>query len=489
MPASISRTLTPLRIARRRWPALRLALLLAGLSVAPVLVAVQPLAAQSRAELEKVLRRKVLANGMEIIVVENHGVPIATLEIDVRNGAFTQSPQFAGLAHMYEHMFFKANKDLPDAEAFTDRAGELGAVFNGTTQEERVNYFLTLPADSVAGGMRFLASALINPLFRDDELAREKEVVLGEYDRNEAQPGFEFQQRATALLYPGQFSRKNTIGDRTVIANVTSAQMREIQRKYYVPNNSALIVTGDVDPVRIFALAEQIFGRWPRGADPFVADPIPSIPALDGNQAQIREEPINAVAVLIQWQGPSVSKDPGATFAADVFSDVLNTPGSTFQKRLVDSGLWQGVGVNYYTLNHTGPISISGQTTPDKFREAMAALEREIARFTDPTYVTPRELEAVKAQRAVSSAFGIEKASEIAHTIGFWWSVSNLDYFMSYTDQMAQQRITDLMRYTKTYIAGKPRVTSVLLSTEARRAIGLTEQELLTPTTRPAVRQ
>jgi zinc protease len=118
----------------------------------------------------------------------------------------------------------------------------------------------------------------------------------------------------------------------------------------------------------------------------------------------------------------------------------------------------------------------------------MAALEREIARFTDPTYVTPRELEAVKAQRTTSSAFGIEKASEIAHTIGFWWSVASLNYFMGYTDQMAQQRITDLMRYTTTYIKDKPRVTSVLLSPESRRAIKLTEQELLTPVTRPVVR-
>ncbi|MFN5582515.1 M16 family metallopeptidase [Gemmatimonas sp.] len=457
-------------------------LVIAGV-LGTLLPAVAPTAlpAQSRAELDKVLRRKVLANGMEVIVVENHGVPIATLEINVRNGAFTQTPEFAGLAHMYEHMFFKANKDLPDAQAFNDRAGELGAVFNGTTQEERVNYYLTLPADSLPGGLRFLASALINPLFREDELAREKEVVLGEYDRNEAQPGFRWQQRANALLYPGQGSRKNTIGDRNVIAGVTPAQMREIQRKYYVPNNCALIVTGDVNPETVFALAEAVFGAWPRGADPFVADPIPPIPALNGNTSQISEEPINAVAVLLQWQGPSVGKDPGATFAADVFSDVLNTPGSTFQKNLVDSGLWLAVGVNYYTLNQVGPISISGQTTPDKFRAAMAALEREIARFNDPTYITARELEAVKAQRAVSSAFGIEKASEIAHTIGFWWSVASLDYFMSYTDRMAQQRIADLLRYTGSYIVGKPRVVNVLLSGETRRAMGLTERELLTP--------
>lgn len=452
------------------------------------LPAASPLAAQSRAELEKVLRRKVLANGMEIVVVENHGVPIATLEIDVKNGSFTQPPDYAGLAHMYEHMFFKANKTLPEPEAFTDRAAELGAMFNGSTQEERVNYFLTLPADSLQGGLGFLASALRNPLFRPDELAREKEVVIGEYDRAEAQPGFDFNQKATAALYPGQFSRKNTIGDRAIIQKVTPEQMRVIQKKYYVPNNSVLIVTGDVNSEKVFAFAEKYFGDWPRGADPFVADPIPAVQPLTSNKALIVEENINAVVVQIQWQGPSVGKDAAATYAADVFSDALNTPGSTFQKNLVDSGLWQGVTVNYYTLNQVGPITVGGQTTPEKLRPALAALEKEIARFTDPSYITPAELESVKAQRATSSAFGIEKASEIAHTIGFWWSVSSLDYFMNYTDQMAQQRITDLMRYTKTYVEGKPRLTSVLISPQAKKAIGLTEAELLTgkkPTVTP----
>lgn len=164
---------------------------------------VAPLQAQSRAELDKVLRRKLLANGMEVIVVENHGVPIATLEINVRNGAFTQSPEYAGLAHMYEHMFFKANKDLPDAEAFTERAGELGAVFNGTTQEERVNYFLTLPADSVVGGLKFLASALINPSFREDELAAEKKWYLASTIGTKPSPDSTFSRRPRRCCIPG----------------------------------------------------------------------------------------------------------------------------------------------------------------------------------------------------------------------------------------------------------------------------------------------
>ena len=105
-----------------------------------------------RAELDKIIQRKVLANGLEVIVVENHGVPLATIEIDVKNGSFTQSPEYEGLAHMYEHMFFRANSTYPEPNQFWDRASDLGAVFNGTTAEERVNYYMTVPAEKLDGG-------------------------------------------------------------------------------------------------------------------------------------------------------------------------------------------------------------------------------------------------------------------------------------------------------------------------------------------------
>jgi zinc protease len=451
-----------------------IALLGAGLLVA----APAPLRAQ-RAELEKSIRRQVLDNGLEVIVVENHGVPLATIEVDVKNGSFTQTPEYAGLAHMYEHMFFKANETYPEPGSFVDRSSELGAVFNGTTTEERVNYYLTLPSDSLAGGMRFLASALRGPLFLPAELAREKEVVLGEYDRNEASPFFLLEQQMGQKLWPGNWSRKNVIGDREVIKHVTPAQMKEIQRRYYIPNNSALLVTGDVDPAEVFSLARTIFADWSRGADPFATDPIPPIPPLTGNQAVLAEAPVGAVTVILQWQGPSVRADAASTYAADVFSDALNAPSSKLQQHLVDSGLFQGVVVNYYTLDHTGPITISGQTTPDKLRRAMSALEGEIGHFGDPGYVTDEELAEVTASRTVSTAFGEERTSGYTHVIGFWWAVASLDYYLGYVDNMAARTTGDLGTYAKRYIVGKPHVTGVLISPDDRKSIGLSESDLL----------
>ena len=71
-----------------------------------------------------------LDNGLEVVVIENHKVPLATIEIAVKNGAYTESPEYSGLSHLFEHMFFKANKDYPDQEKFIKELKNL--VLSGT---------------------------------------------------------------------------------------------------------------------------------------------------------------------------------------------------------------------------------------------------------------------------------------------------------------------------------------------------------------------
>jgi zinc protease len=109
----------------------------------------------------------------------------------------------------------------------------------------------------------------------------------------------------------------------------------------------------------------------------------------------------------------------------------------------------------------------------------MTALEREIGRLAEPGYITQEELDATKAERSVSTAFGLDRASDFAHTLGFWWSVAGLEYYMGYVDNMGKQTLDDLRGYASKYIVGKPRVVGVLIDPNARRATGLTVEQLL----------
>ena len=244
----------------------------------------------------------------------------------------------------------------------------------------------------------------------------------------------------------------------------------------------ALEVLAPLDADRKAVMAARMArrgARFARGEDPFAAEPIPAIPALASSSVVYVERPVGAVTVMLQWQGPSVRKDPAATFAADVFSDALNQPGSLLQRRLVDTGLFQSINVNYYTLNQVGPITIAGQTTPERLKEAMAALQQEVQRLADPGYITPEQLQATKAERAVSTAFGFDRPSEHAKTIGFWWSVSGLEYYMGYVDNMGAQSLEDVRAYARKYIVGKPMVVGILLPPGVKGAIGLSDADVL----------
>ncbi|HEY8164809.1 MAG TPA: pitrilysin family protein [Gemmatimonadaceae bacterium] len=445
------------------------------LLIAAALLVAAPLESQTSLPIQS----RKLANGLEVIVIENHAVPIVTVELNVKNGAYTEPPEYAGLSHLYEHMFFKANKTIPSQEKYLERLNQLGALWNGTTSEERVNYFVTVGVDSLVPAMQFMEDAIRYPLFMQEELVRERPVVLGEFDRNEASPVFHLVRGVDTLLWtPGFYSRKSVIGDRNVIITATQQKMNTIKNRFYIPNNSALILSGDITPQRGFTLAQRVFGDWPRGADPF-ATPAPNPPPLQQRKAVVVEKPVQAVTMYMAWDGPSVKTDPNATYAADVLSTVIGNPTSKFYKRLVDSGLTFGTSLGYYTLAHTGPIQAFAQLTPDKVLEAQRAILEEIGKFADPGYITDAELQAAREQLRVQTLYQREQSSEFAHTVGFWWAVAGLDYYRNYLANMQKVTRADIAKYARDYLIGKPFVTGVLISPDASKQIGLTPEKLL----------
>ncbi len=425
------------------------------------------------------IKNHILANGMEIIVLEDHSVPLVTIEMAARNGSFTEPPQFNGLSHLYEHMFFKANRAVERQEEYLKQIGLMGIAYNGSTREEVVNYYFTTTSQNVETAMRFMRDATRYPLFDEEEFKREKQVVIGEIDRNESNPFFYLDLEMKQRLFFKYQSRKNPLGDRVTVGNATTEMMRTIQNRYYVPNNITLIVTGDVVAENIYKMAQDYYGDWPKADDPFKKFPLVEHPPLPKSEGVILQQPIQNVILSLGWQGPSVGKDNAATYAADVFSFILQQPNSRFQKALVDTGLVQGIGLGYYTQRNVGPISIVAQTSPDKAQAALRAIYQEIARFDDPTYFTDEQLENAKTLLAADDLYGREKLSEYSHTLGFWWSTTGIDYFRGYLDNLRRTNRADINRYLRTYIQGKPHIGLVMLSPEAQAQAHITPEDLI----------
>jgi zinc protease len=425
-----------------------------------VAIAVPAHAATLQSSLDSIVQRRTLANGLEVIVVQNAAVPLATALVAVHNGAFTQDSDEAGLAHLYEHLLFHSFRHNP--AAFAIEATKLKGAYNGTTSAEVVNYFLTVPSENIEPAIGLLADLLMNARFSNGDLKAERAVVLDELQRDVSDPEGDLARQVERTLWSSAWHRKDVGGDSASLQRISLDRLKATYARYYVPNNAALIVTGDVEPARIFTVVEQKFGDWKAAPNPFADRPIPAMPPLKRTTAVMVARDVLDVTIMVAIGGPSVATDPGATYAADVLFDVFNDGTSAFQRRLVELGPFESVSGQYLTLNHTGPIEFRGKTTPENAKKAILALVSELQNLDLLDGVTDDDLAIARKRRQVGAALGRERIASLAPSLAFWWSAAGMGYYMGYHDHMATQTADSLRRFARTYVVGTPRVIGVL---------------------------
>ncbi|MEP6616933.1 MAG: pitrilysin family protein [Ginsengibacter sp.] len=415
---------------------------------------------------------KKLGNGLEVVVIENSKVPLATIEIAVKNGAYTEGPEFSGLSHLFEHMFFKANKDYPNQGKFLKRTQELGMIWNGTTGEERVNYFFTFNKDSLGAGLKFMNAAIRFPIYSTEDMQKERPVVDGEFQRAESDPGFLLWFEGQKKLWGDLMTRKNPIGDHDVINTATPEKMMIIKNKYYHPNNSILVIGGDVKHDETFEKAEKIFGDWPNsGFDPNQKYPIPDFSPLNSTEYFIKESSLAKTPYMEYWyRGPDYRHDSAACLAADVFTTILGMNSSKWQQALIDKGLATYANVNYQLLSHVGPITLDVAPNPKKLQECHLEILNQVKLWGLDNYFSDEQLADAKQIIRRNQVRDEEKPSNLPHRLTYFWCTASLDYYNDYLNNRMKVTKADIQYYIRKYITGKPYVAGMIISPDMNKA-------------------
>jgi zinc protease len=446
-----------------------------GAIVLPLLLAAASASAQ-RATLERQVTSKTLPNGLTVVVAENHAIPLATVEVVVRGGAITQQRDEQGVPHLFEHMLFRSYR-AGGVQNFGEAASRIDAGYNGTTSEESVTYYATVPAGAATDAVGLLAHLMIDPRFRKEDLQTERQVVFGEFNRDISDARGQLHTALERRLWGDSFYLKNTLGDAMSLWSATPDRLTAIYKRYYLPNNAAVVVTGDVSAPVIIAEIEKRFADWKRGADPATAYPVPELAPLAKSEAVVLNGDVNDITVMMMWPGPRVTADSVDGYAADVVSEILNDPDSQFQQRLVESGLFSHASIDYLSLAHVGPITFFGTTTRAKFDIALTALTRELAMMGDDDYFSESDLAFAKKRRAVDTAMELETSDGMAQSLSYWWAVTGLDHYYGYVDNLDARTTADLHGYVKRYIVGRPFVMGALTpSADAKLAQAYLQQ-------------
>lgn len=446
--------------------------LLRSLAIA-VFLAAFLLPAASQMAGDDSVAHEVLPNGLEVFVVEDHSVPLVTICVAFRGGASAQTPETAGLFHLYEHMLFAGNAKFPTKEAFNAALNSMGTTaWNGATGSEFINYHITVPSDRLSEGVDFWAQAVRDPIFDPSVLDNEKQVVLNEIKGYHNDPA----QIASNALQSRMFAdfpwRKNVDGPERNIESATVATLRAIQASYYIPSNMALMIGGDCDPAEVFSLANRYFGDWKAGPAPVIGEP-PHGP-IPANIRLIAVEDLfyrGLSQIQFRWRGPDVLRQTSDTYTSDVLLFLLSSPVGRFKSSIMEKvdGLYDAeyIDFSYPTARDGGNYIFSTYMLIDKPAVEGAILDRiealrqavldEFALIAaDPeAYFGANELEKAKTKLIDQNIYAMESAqSFVTDTLTFWWSTATAGYFFSYEDNCRKVKWGDIADLLSRYITG-----------------------------------
>lgn len=391
-----------------------------------------------------------LPNGLRVLLAPDDAQPTTTVNITYLVGSRHENYGETGMAHLLEHLLFKGTPSLPGKTIPTEFARR-GMQYNGTTNQDRTNFFETFAAsdDNLDWALRMEADRMVNSFVARKDLDSEMTVVRNEMEIGENNPMRMLQQEMYAAAYRWHNYGKAIIGARSDVERVGIGNLQAFYRRYYQPDNAVLVVTGQFDPARTLARIEQTFGPIARPTR--ILPPEYTVePAQEGAREIVLTRPGDSSIVAAMYHvAPGAHPD---MTALDMLSVILaDTPGGRLERDLVDTrkAAWQG---SFFTsMKDPGVILFAAGTSKDRPIEPVRdALIASIENFqTHP--VTAEELE--RARVRMRNAYEKTLNDPAAYGVALSGAIAKGDWrlFFINRDRVETTTLADVQRAAENY--------------------------------------
>ena len=343
-----------------------------------------------------------LPNGLNVILHEDHTTPFVGVNLWYKVGSKDEKLGRTGFAHLFEHLMFQGSKNH-DSEYFGPLE-QLGAQINGSTSNDRTNYYEALPTNGLESALWLESDRMgfLLPALSQGKLDNQRDVVKNERrQRVDNVPYGLAGERLNEFLYPSDHPyHHSVIGSMADLSAASLADVSTFFRTYYSPNNASLTLAGDINPAEAKRLVEKYFGPIPRG--PEVAKLAPKVPVLTESSTITMTDAVQVSRTQLVW--PTVAMGDADEAALDALGTVLGglPNGSRLFKALqYEKTLAANVGSfhNANALAGTFTVSITPQRG-QKLDDLIAIADAQITRLKDEG---PTEEELAKVKNAVES--------------------------------------------------------------------------------------
>ncbi|MBI3446985.1 MAG: insulinase family protein [Magnetospirillum sp.] len=362
-----------------------------------------------------------LANGMQVVVIANHRVPIVSHMVWYKVGAADEEPGKSGLAHLLEHLMFKGTPSIPPGE-FSKIVARNGGRDNAFTTADYTGYYQNVAADRLELVMKMEADRMKNLVLDEANFRTELAVVREERrSRTDSNPAALLYEQMEAALYLNSPYHRPVIGWDSEIAALSLDDALAFYRRWYAPNNAILVIAGDVTAASIRPLAEKYYGTLER-ADTPPRQRTQEPPAHAERRVTLKDGRVAEPSWTRLYLAPSLGAGKRElAYPLEVLADLVGGGATSrlYRSLVVDKGVAAAADAAY-DPTALGETSFRLSVVPrpgvplDKLE---AVIDQELARILKDGF-SAEEIERAKSRLKASAAYGRDSLHTGAQTFG-----------------------------------------------------------------------